>query len=48
MTTFKAYELQKREGFDALTQCDVIMGPTTPTAAFKAGDKSADLALRHP
>jgi aspartyl-tRNA(Asn)/glutamyl-tRNA(Gln) amidotransferase subunit A len=26
----------------AFTQCDVIMGPTTPTTAFNLGDKSTD------
>ncbi len=26
----------------ALKQCDVIMGPTTPSTAFKLGEKSAD------
>jgi len=27
---------------DAFEKCDVIMGPTTPTTAFKLGEKSAD------
>ena len=32
-----------KNDFDkAFTQCDVIAGPTTPTPAFKAGEKSAD------
>ncbi|HZU35600.1 MAG TPA: Asp-tRNA(Asn)/Glu-tRNA(Gln) amidotransferase subunit GatA, partial [Gemmataceae bacterium] len=32
-----------REDFDkAFAQCDVVMGPTSPTAAFKIGDKSDD------
>ena len=38
----KIRRLVKKDYDDALTKCDVIMGPTTPTAAFKAGDKSAD------
>jgi aspartyl-tRNA(Asn)/glutamyl-tRNA(Gln) amidotransferase subunit A len=32
-----------RQDFDqAFAQCDVIMGPTSPTAAFKIGEKTAD------
>jgi aspartyl-tRNA(Asn)/glutamyl-tRNA(Gln) amidotransferase subunit A len=32
-----------RDDFDqALGHCDVIMGPTSPTPAFKVGEKSAD------
>jgi aspartyl-tRNA(Asn)/glutamyl-tRNA(Gln) amidotransferase subunit A len=32
-----------KEDFDkAFAACDVIIGPTTPTAAFKIGEKSAD------
>ena len=32
-----------REDFDkAFGGCDVVMGPTTPTAAFKAGEKAND------
>jgi aspartyl-tRNA(Asn)/glutamyl-tRNA(Gln) amidotransferase subunit A len=32
-----------REDFDkAFAQCDVVMGPTSPTAAFKIGEKSDD------
>jgi aspartyl-tRNA(Asn)/glutamyl-tRNA(Gln) amidotransferase subunit A len=32
-----------REDFDkAFGGCDVVMGPTTPTAAFKAGEKASD------
>src|SRR5256885_10537508 len=32
-----------KEDFDrAFAECDVVMGPTTPTAAFKAGEKTAD------
>jgi aspartyl-tRNA(Asn)/glutamyl-tRNA(Gln) amidotransferase subunit A len=32
-----------REDFDkAFAGCDVVMGPTTPTAAFKAGEKADD------
>ena len=32
-----------KEDFDrAFTACDVIMGPTSPTAAFKIGERTAD------
>ena len=32
-----------REDFDrALSECDVIAGPTTPTVAFRVGEKTAD------
>ena len=32
-----------RQDFDqAFAQCDVVIGPTTPTAAFKIGEKSDD------
>src|SRR5262249_5474540 len=32
-----------REDFDqAFTQCDVVLGPTAPTAAFRIGEKVAD------
>ncbi len=32
-----------REDFDkAFAECDVVMGPTTPTAAFKIGEKTDD------
>jgi aspartyl-tRNA(Asn)/glutamyl-tRNA(Gln) amidotransferase subunit A len=32
-----------RQDFDrAFADCDVIMGPTAPTAAFKIGEKTAD------
>ena len=42
----KVRRLVKKDFDDAFTQCDVVMGPTTPTAAFKAGEKSDDpLAL---
>jgi aspartyl-tRNA(Asn)/glutamyl-tRNA(Gln) amidotransferase subunit A len=34
--------LVKKDYDDAFAKCDVIMGPTTPTAAFKAGEKSDD------
>jgi aspartyl-tRNA(Asn)/glutamyl-tRNA(Gln) amidotransferase subunit A len=38
----KARRLVKKDYDDAFQTCDVVMGPTTPTAAFKVGDKSAD------
>src|SRR5262249_53677531 len=32
-----------KDDFDkAFAQCDVVMGPTSPTAAFKIGEKTAD------
>jgi aspartyl-tRNA(Asn)/glutamyl-tRNA(Gln) amidotransferase subunit A len=32
-----------KEDFDrAFTECDIVMGPTTPTPAFKVGEKTAD------
>jgi aspartyl-tRNA(Asn)/glutamyl-tRNA(Gln) amidotransferase subunit A len=32
-----------KEDFDkAFAQCDVVLGPTSPTAAFKIGEKTAD------
>jgi aspartyl-tRNA(Asn)/glutamyl-tRNA(Gln) amidotransferase subunit A len=32
-----------KDDFDkAFAQCDVVMGPTAPTAAFKVGEKTAD------
>jgi len=32
-----------RDDFDkAFAQCDVVMGPTSPTAAFKVGERSSD------
>jgi aspartyl-tRNA(Asn)/glutamyl-tRNA(Gln) amidotransferase subunit A len=42
----KVRRLVKKDFDDAFATCDVVMGPTTPTAAFKAGEKSDDpLAL---
>ncbi|MFM8272088.1 MAG: Asp-tRNA(Asn)/Glu-tRNA(Gln) amidotransferase subunit GatA [Gemmata sp.] len=42
----KVRRLVKRDFDEAFTKCDVVMGPTTPTAAFKAGEKANDpLAL---
>jgi aspartyl-tRNA(Asn)/glutamyl-tRNA(Gln) amidotransferase subunit A len=38
----KVRRLVKKDYDDAFTKCDVVMGPTTPTPAFKAGDKSSD------
>jgi aspartyl-tRNA(Asn)/glutamyl-tRNA(Gln) amidotransferase subunit A len=34
--------LVARDFTEAFKRCDVIMGPTTPTAAFKLGEKTAD------
>lgn len=42
----KVRRLVKKDFDEAFAKCDVVMGPTTPTAAFKAGEKSDDpLAL---
>jgi aspartyl-tRNA(Asn)/glutamyl-tRNA(Gln) amidotransferase subunit A len=42
----KVRRLVKKDFDDAFQTCDVVMGPTTPTAAFKIGEKSDDpLAL---
>jgi len=38
----KVRRLVKKDFDDAFKECDVLMGPTTPTPAFKAGDKAAD------
>jgi aspartyl-tRNA(Asn)/glutamyl-tRNA(Gln) amidotransferase subunit A len=38
----KVRRLVKKDYDDAFEKCDVVMGPTTPTAAFKAGDKASD------
>jgi aspartyl-tRNA(Asn)/glutamyl-tRNA(Gln) amidotransferase subunit A len=41
----KALKVRRRikEDFDrAFAECDVVMGPTTPTAAFRMGEKTAD------
>jgi aspartyl-tRNA(Asn)/glutamyl-tRNA(Gln) amidotransferase subunit A len=38
----KVRRLVKKDYDDAFEKCDVVMGPTTPTAAFKAGEKSDD------
>jgi aspartyl-tRNA(Asn)/glutamyl-tRNA(Gln) amidotransferase subunit A len=42
----KVRRLVKKDFDDAFAKCDVVMGPTTPSASFKAGEKSNDpLAL---
>ena len=38
----KVRRLVKKDYDDAFEKCDVIAGPTTPTAAFRAGEKSSD------
>lgn len=38
----KVRRLVKNDYDRAFEQCDVVMGPTSPTAAFKIGDKSED------
>lgn len=46
LKALKVRRLVKKDFDDAFATCDVVMGPTTPTAAFKAGEKSDDpLAL---
>ena len=46
MKALKVRRLVKKDFDDAFATCDVVAGPTTPTAAFKAGEKSDDpLAL---
>src|SRR5207244_2639585 len=38
----KVRRLIKNDFDAALAQCDVVMGPTSPTAAFKIGERTAD------
>ena len=38
----KLRRLIARDFVEAFRQCDVIMGPTSPTTAFRLGEKSAD------
>jgi aspartyl-tRNA(Asn)/glutamyl-tRNA(Gln) amidotransferase subunit A len=38
----KVRRLVKKDYDDAFATCDVVMGPTTPTAAFRAGEKAED------
>jgi aspartyl-tRNA(Asn)/glutamyl-tRNA(Gln) amidotransferase subunit A len=38
----KVRRLVKKDYDDAFAKCDVVMGPTTPAAAFKVGEKSDD------
>jgi aspartyl-tRNA(Asn)/glutamyl-tRNA(Gln) amidotransferase subunit A len=38
----KVRRLVARDFAEAFKRCDVIMGPTTPTTAFKLGEKTAD------
>ncbi|MDY3554805.1 Asp-tRNA(Asn)/Glu-tRNA(Gln) amidotransferase subunit GatA [Gemmata sp. JC717] len=46
LKALKVRRLVKKDFDEAFKTCDVVMGPTTPTAAFKAGEKSDDpLAL---
>ena len=46
LKALKVRRLVKKDFDDTFATCDVVMGPTTPTAAFKAGEKSDDpLAL---
>jgi aspartyl-tRNA(Asn)/glutamyl-tRNA(Gln) amidotransferase subunit A len=38
----KVRRLVKKDYDDAFTLCDVVMGPTTPSPAFRVGEKSED------
>jgi aspartyl-tRNA(Asn)/glutamyl-tRNA(Gln) amidotransferase subunit A len=38
----KVRRLIKNDFDEAFKQCDVVMGPTAPTAAFKVGEKTSD------
>ncbi|MDB5308118.1 MAG: gatA 3 [Gemmataceae bacterium] len=38
----KVRRLVKKDYDEAFERCDVVMGPTTPTAAFRIGEKSDD------
>ncbi|MFO0966869.1 MAG: Asp-tRNA(Asn)/Glu-tRNA(Gln) amidotransferase subunit GatA [Gemmataceae bacterium] len=42
LKALKVRRLIKNDFDEAWKQCDVIIGPTSPTAAFKAGEKTAD------
>ncbi len=42
LKALKVRRLVKQDFDDAFAKCDVVMGPTTPTAAFKIGAKSDD------
>ncbi len=42
LQALKVRRLIKQDFDTAFQDCDVIMGPTAPTAAFKIGEKSAD------
>jgi aspartyl-tRNA(Asn)/glutamyl-tRNA(Gln) amidotransferase subunit A len=42
LKALKVRRLVKKDYDDAFTQCDVVMGPTTPAPAFNAGEKSDD------
>lgn len=42
VNALKVRALIKRDFDEAFTKCDVVLSPTTPTPAFKIGEKSAD------
>jgi aspartyl-tRNA(Asn)/glutamyl-tRNA(Gln) amidotransferase subunit A len=42
LKALKVRRLVKKDYDDAFTQCDVVMGPTTPAPAFRAGEKAED------
>jgi aspartyl-tRNA(Asn)/glutamyl-tRNA(Gln) amidotransferase subunit A len=42
LKALKVRRLVKKDYDDAFANCDVVIGPTTPTSAFKAGEKSDD------
>jgi aspartyl-tRNA(Asn)/glutamyl-tRNA(Gln) amidotransferase subunit A len=42
LQALKVRSLIKKDFDDAFTKCDVVLCPTTPTPAFKAGEKTGD------
>ena len=42
LKALKVRRLIKNDFDKAFAECDVIMGPTAPTAAFKVGEKTSD------
>src|SRR5919109_1390415 len=42
LKALKVRQLIKRDFDAAFAGCDVIVGPTSPTAAFKRGERTAD------
>ncbi len=42
LKALKVRSLIKKDFLDAFNECDIILGPTSPTQAFKIGEKAAD------